>query len=206
MSSNPVFRFLSGLFSRTAADSKGALRGIADVYLADWPDWSDTYRGWKPISLLPASKESVKSSLKLAYAEWPEPVDWTVFSGFAMEFVDICSFISQSDLEFLASVEGRPVSSNPQLTTAVSLITVRPLPARDWLTESAEREARIARTRDDFLVRSVNFDYPTLSDAEIGRCRDIVLGTMIESAALAEEWSLYCTSIGRDSYVGDEES
>jgi hypothetical protein len=188
---------------RTKKETPQQLREIANEFIENWPDWSDTYHGWKPDSLLPAPKEVVKKAMKQAYAEWPDPIDWTVFSSFAMEFVDIATFIDQVEVDFLESLKGRKGSSSLKDSDKDSdlFLTVRPIPMLQWRKSTADRESEIERIRDTFLVQSRFYDLSYLTAAECSRAREIVLSMLVESGGLSREWALFCTSIGRTSYV-----
>ncbi len=86
-----------GLFSRLLRwassqpdySSPRVLRAIWDGYCDQWPDNNERYSCWKPDSILPAPKWVIKRAMKLCYAEQPEAIDWTTYSGYFMEFVDL---------------------------------------------------------------------------------------------------------------------
>jgi hypothetical protein len=174
------------------------LRAIWDRYADQWPENNDRYRGWKPTSALPAPKWVIKRAMKLCYAEWPEPIDWAVFSPFFMEFVDLAMHLPQAEFEAIQSFREKRVmcgatqdNHDPLMHFIPQsvLATTRPI---EWSLEA------IVRVRDG-LRRSPAWNPVEVDDGELSAVRRIVLASTVEYEALIYEWRFYILSIGRDT-------
>jgi hypothetical protein len=177
-----------------------ALRAICNDYTDQWPDNNVRYHCWKPTSLLPAPKWAVKSAMKLGYAEWPEPIDWTVFSAFFMEFVDLALHLPQEKYAAIEKFRTRHIEScatddrhDPLLAFKLSSTLAVSYPIEECIK-------KIIRARDE-LRRSGTWDPVDVDDNELDAVRRIVVESATEFATLIQEWRFYILSIGRDQYV-----
>ena len=176
------------------------LRLIWESYSDQWAENNDKYSGWKPESVLPASKSAIKQAVKLAYKEWPEPVEWQVFSLFGMQFSDLANHLPKGQYEAIARLRHRPylqfgknASSDPLLEYKLSAFFAGTIPD-EFLVES------VVRIRDG-LRRSELWDPVDTSELEIDRVRAIILESTLEFASAINEWRLYMLSIGKDRYI-----
>ncbi|MDO8629925.1 MAG: hypothetical protein Q7R41_05480 [Phycisphaerales bacterium] len=177
------------------------LKEIFDTYSREWPDNSDLHNCWKPDTILPAPKWAVKRAMKLCYAEWPEPIDWTVFKAFFMEFVDLALHLPADDYAQIerfrkgriiqAKLEGQdPLKWYTQSSSLVTAMTMQ------------NGVDDILRIRDE-IKRSEIWDPIDADDDELDSVRRILLESEVEFASLTQEWRFYILSIGREKYIED---
>jgi hypothetical protein len=139
-------------------------------------------------------------AMKKYYADWPEPIDWHIYSTFFMEFVDLSLHLPDEDYAVLerfrkgrVMVCGTVQQGDPLLhyRTQSSLAAVFPM---DGCQKS------ILRVRDDF-ERSAAWDPIDVDDSGLKQVRQILLQSTTEFATMVQEWQFYVLSIGRDTYI-----
>ena len=179
------------------------LRAIWDNYSDQWVDNNDRYSFWKPASVLPAPKWAIKRAMKLGFSEWPEPIDWTIYSAFFMEFVDLSRHLPQEKYDAIQSFRKRRIKSHGEekkmhdsllmfrLNTSVRATDMQIEQSRYWITNIR-----------DGLRRSAAWDPVDVDDFELDTVRRILIESEVEFATLIEEWRFYILSIGRDQYQG----
>jgi hypothetical protein len=157
---------------------------------------------WKPLSILPAPKWAVKRAIKLCYAEWPEPINWTTFSGFFMEFADLALHLSQEDYVLVEKLRksrfrrfGEECSHDPLLMYRLQSGTAALFPI--------ENSAQLIIQIRDGLRRSTAWEPFDVDSDELEVIRRVLLESTTEYATLIQEWRLYIVSIGRDTYIGN---
>jgi len=178
------------------------LRAIFDTYSNQWVDNHDSYKRWKPDTILPAPKWAVKRAIKLCYADWREPIDWPVFSAFFMQFVDLALHLPAKDYAEInrfrkgrVACAGRERENDPLL----------------WYTQWSElaNASTTQHLRDEILRirdgvrRSAGWDPIDADDDALDTVRRILLESAVEFASLTEEWRFYILSIGREKYIRD---
>ncbi len=176
------------------------LRAIWDSYSNEWPDNNDRYGFWKPASVLPAPKWAIKRATKLCYAEWPEPINWTVYSGFFMEFADLALHLPQEEYDAIENFRRRPIKSRGTEDKNDPLLRFRPLATAACSYTTERSNEMIIRIRDG-LRRSAAWDPVGADDCELDVVRRILLESATEFATLIEEWRFYILSIGRDHFI-----
>jgi hypothetical protein len=191
---------LKQILGRESYSTRDELRVIWNDYSDRWPDNNDRYACWKPASILPAPKWAVIRAIKLGYAEWPEPIDWTVFSAFFMEFVDLAVHLPQEKYEVIERFRKRRVLCAGREDTHDPLLGYRlsSTLAPSYPIEKCYQD--IIRIRDG-VRRSVAWDPVDADDSELDAVRQILLESAVDSASLIQEWRFYILSIGRDHYL-----
>jgi hypothetical protein len=194
-------RLLSSRSSQPDYSDPHELRAIRDTYSNEWPDNNDRYKYWKPASVLPAPKWAIKRAMKLAYAKWPEPIDWTIFSAYFMEFVDLALHLPQENYDAIEHFRrgrikcgGRDDKHDPLLMFRLNANGC------EFLT-TEHLSQKIINIRDGF-ERSAAWDPVDADDNELALVRGILLESTTEFSTLIEEWRFYILSIGRDKYIG----
>jgi len=191
-------------FSRVAIDWKkysapDELRVIWNDYSDRWPDNNERYAQWKPASILPAPKWAVMRAIKLAYAEWPRPIDWTVFEGFFMEFVDLALHLPQEKYELIERFRKRRVLCCGREDTHDPLFGyMLSIPSSLYSIEKCYQD--IIKIRDG-MRRSAAWDPVDADDSELDAVRQILLESAVDFASFIQEWRHYILSIGRDRYL-----
>jgi hypothetical protein len=181
------------------------LRAIWGAYSDQWPDNHDRYSIWKPESILPAPKWKVREAIKLAYAEWPEPVDWEVFSSVFMEFADLANHLPDEAYSVIQRFRQRKVRCAGTDSNKDPLLLFH-LSSTLAVTQTFQRcEQQIVRVRDG-LRRTPTWDPIGADDNELDAVRQILLKSTTEFATLIQEWRLYILSIGKDKYIQDSHS
>lgn len=171
------------------------LRAIADEYVDQWPDHNDQYQCWKPDSILPAPKWAVKRAMKLAYAEWPEPIDWTMFNVFFMEFVDLARYLPQEQYSAIEKFRTRHITNCGTRDIHDPLIFFRSQSSTLAATYTIEQ-----CIEDIISARDGLRDPVDVEDNELDAVRPILVESATEFATLVQEWHFYILSIGRDPY------
>lgn len=180
------------------------LREISRTYIDEWPDNNERYKRWKPDTILPAPKWAVKQAMKLCFAEWPEPIDWTVYGFFFMEFVDLALHLPVADYAQIERfIRGRIIQGRREREyEGDPLLWLTPCSALDRLMTIQMHMDKIVEIRDG-LRRSMAWDPIDASDHELDNVRRILLESTVEFASLTQEWRFYILSIGRENYVQD---
>jgi hypothetical protein len=178
------------------------LRAVWDRYCEQWPDNNDRFKGWKPASILPAPKWAIKRALKLCYAEWPEPIDWTIFRAFFMEFVDLALHLPQERYDAIEKFRKGRINCCGRENKHDPLLDFRLLPSTGCFPGIEDSNKWIIRIRDGFR-RSKVWDPVDANDHELDVVRQILLESTTEFFTLIEEWRFYILSIGRDQFVKD---
>lgn len=178
------------------------LMAIWNDYSDQWPDNNDRYKCWKPASVLPAPKWAIKRAMKLAYAEWPEPIDWTVFSSFFMEFVDLALHLPQEKYDAIENFRKRRIKCCGKEDNHDSLLRFRlsSTLAVSCLIEHSKQ--KIIQIRDG-MRRSAAWEPVDVDDYELDVVRRILLESTADFATLIQEWRFYILSIGRDQYIAE---
>lgn len=177
------------------------LRQVFDIYSDEWPDNHHTYKCWKPDTLLKHPKWAIKQAVKLVYAEWPKEIDWTIFSAFYQEYIDLALHVPAKDYELIKRLRdcgihcGGIKRKHDPLTGYVPLHSLAALHQINYAAD-------IKRVRDE-IRRSTVWDPVEFSEKEITEVRRILLESWIAFAAFSFEWDLYIMSIGRDTYKRD---
>jgi hypothetical protein len=165
-----------------------------------WPNNNTRYSCWKPASVLPAPKWAVKRAIKLCYAEWPEPIDWGVFSPFFMEFADLALHLPQEQYDTIESFRKRRITCGGKETEHDPLLMFRLNSGLATAYAMEQCNQDIIRIRDG-LRRSVAWDPVGVNDYELDAVRRILLESTVEYASLIQEWRFYILSIGRDQFI-----
>jgi hypothetical protein len=140
--------------------------------------------------------------MKLGYAEWPEPIDWTVYSSFFMEFVDLALHLPQEKYDAIENFRKRRIKCcgkekedkhDPLLMFRLSSTLAVACPI-----EHSNQE--IIQIRDG-LRRSAAWEPVDVDDDELDAVRQILLESTVDFASLIQEWRFYILSIGRDRYI-----
>ena len=176
------------------------LRVIWDSYSDQWPDNNDRYGCWKPASLLPAPKWAVKRAMKLCYAEWPEPIDWTVFSAFFMEFVDLGLHLPQEKYDAIENFRKRRIKCCGKEDKLDPLLMFRLSSTLAVTCPIEHSNQEIIQIRDG-LRRSAAWEPVDVDDDELDAVRRILLESTVDFASLIQEWRFYILSISRDQYI-----
>ena len=138
--------------------------------------------------------------MKQFYADWPEPIDWDIYSCFFMEFVDLSFHLPDEDYAVLerfrkgrVMVCGTEEKGDPLLMyqESCSLAVSYPID---------ECQKSIVRVRDGFK-RSAAWDPIDVDDRGLENVRRILLQSTTGFASMMQEWRFYILSIGRDSYI-----
>ncbi len=176
-----------------------ALRVIWNNYIDQWPDNNIRYQCWKPVSLLPAPRSAVKRAMKMVYAELPEPIDYTVYSAFYMEFADLALHLPD---EKFAKIEkfrksrvkccGKETNEDPLLTYMCHL-----LPTNASMYRIEDLTKYITDAKEGFK-RSITWDPIDVDDNDLETVHQIVVESTVDFATLIQEWRSYIQSIGRD--------
>lgn len=179
------------------------LREICHTYIDEWPENNESYTHWKPDTVLPAPKWVVKRAMKLCYAEWPEPIDWTVYSFFFTEFADLALHLPADDYAQIESFrKGRIVRAGLErehpLLTFTQSSTLAIASTIQYLMDD------IVRIRDG-VRRSRVWDPIDAGDNEVDNVRRILLESAVEFGSLTQEWRFYILSIGREKYEENAE-
>lgn len=193
-------RLLNGGSSQPDYSDPSELKAIWDSYSDQWPDNSNRYSFWKPASVLPAPKCAIKCAMKLAYAEWPEPIDWTIFSSFFMEFIDLAMHLPQEKYDAIENFRKQRIIRCGKEINRDPLLMFRLCSSGFYILPIEELEKSIIRVRDG-LQRSVSWDPVDVDDYELDTVRQILLESTTEFATLIQEWGFYILSIGRDQYI-----
>jgi len=179
------------------------LRAIYYDYINQWPENHSRYQCWKPASLLPAPKWAIKRAMKLRYAEWPEPIDWTVFSVFFMEFADLALHLSEKQYSAIEEFRKQRIVScgmhnkhDPLLFYSLSSTLAASTPI--------EHVIKMITAARDGLRRSSTWNPVEVDDNELDAVRRIVVESTTDFAVLIQEWRFYILSIGRDRYISEE--
>jgi hypothetical protein len=202
-----------GIFNRLLSLGSGQpdysapqeLRAIFDSYCHQWPDNNERYDCWKPASVLPAPKWAVKNAIKLVYTEWPEPIDWTVFSSFFMEFVDLALHLPQEKYNAIDNFRKLRIARCKEENKFDPLLLVK-LPstlAVGYTIEHSNQE--IIQIRDKLQLPST-CEPVDVDDCEIAAIHQILLESTVEFATLIQEWRFYILSVGRDQYIAKSDS
>jgi hypothetical protein len=176
------------------------LRAIGSTYFEQWPENSERYKCWKPASILPAPKWAVKRAMKLCYAEWPEPIDWGIFSPFFMEFVDLALHLPQEQYNIIDAFRKRRIMCGGKENGYDPLLDFSQSSTLAVACTSEQCNEDIINVRDT-LRRSIAWDPVDAEDHELDAVRRIVLESTVEYATLIQEWRFYILSIGRDRYI-----
>jgi len=176
------------------------LRAICEEYSDQWPENNERYKCWKPSSLLPAPKWAVKRAMKLCYAEWPGPIDWTVFSAFFMEFVDLALHLPQEKYDAIENFRKRRIRFCGEEVKEDPLLMLRLFSNLAVVCPIEQSNQDIIRIRDG-LRRSAAWEPVDVDDSELDSVRRILLESTADFAALIQEWRFYILSIGRDRYI-----
>jgi len=190
-------RFLKLKSCQTEYPDYFELRRIWDAYSNQWPINNEQYKNWKPISVLPAPKWEVKRAIKLGFAEWPEPIDWGVFSPFFMEFVDLANHLPEDEYSVIQRFRKRQINSGDRHHDP--LLTFELLSNLAVVQSVQQCEEKIVRVRDG-LRRSAAWNPVGADDRELDTVRRILLKSTTEYASLIQEWRFYILSIGRDTF------
>lgn len=191
-------RLLNQLLNRPSYPSEYSdpndLRAIWKNYIDQWPDNNVRYHCWKPASLLPAPRWAVKRAMKLVYTELPEPIDWTVYSAFFMEFADLALHLSAEEYSIIEKFRksriiwcGKEKKHDPLLMYMLPLNTAYTI---DHLVDM------ITGARDGFR-RSPTWDPVDADDNELNAVHRIVVKSTRDFASLIQEWRFFTLSIGR---------
>lgn len=189
-------RWFGSSSQRAGAPVFDELRTISNSYIEQWADGNAAYDCWKPDTLLPATKPIVKRALMLCYAEWPDPIDWTIYSSFFMEFVDLARHIPSDEyaqIELFRQGRVRELGNEHHDPLQTFRISSTLAVGRD----QASNINTIVRIRDG-MQRSQIWDPIDADDCALRAARRIVLESAVEYAVLCEEWRFYTTSIGRN--------
>jgi len=165
--------------SPVAMPDASALRRIWNDYSDQWPANNEKFSHWKPASILPAPKWIVKGAVKLGYAEWPEPIDWGVFSPFFMEFVDLANHLPEQEFSVIQRFRERRIhcaGKDHDLLLGFELLS--PLAVSQSVRQCEEQ---IARVRDG-LRRSAAWDPIGADNRELDAVRQILLRSTVEFA------------------------
>ncbi|MCX7425451.1 MAG: hypothetical protein NTW96_07480 [Planctomycetia bacterium] len=176
------------------------LRAIWNDYSDQWPENNERYECWKPASVLPAPKWAVKRAMKLRYAEWPEPIDWNVFSAFFMEFADLALHLPQGKYDAIANFRKRRISCCGKEDKHDPLLPYRPSSALAASYQIEQCNQEIIEVRDG-LRPSVAWEPVDVNDHELDVVRRILVESTADFASLIQEWRFYILSIGRDQYI-----
>jgi hypothetical protein len=193
-------RLLSGGSSKPDYSAPHELRAIWNSYSDQWPDNNERYGFWKPASVLPAPKWAIKRAMKLCYAEWPEPIDWTVFSVFFMEFVDLALHLPQEKYDAIENFRKRRIMCCGKEDKYDPLLMFRLSSTLATACPIEHSNQAIIEIRDG-LRRSSAWDPVDVNDYELDAVRRILLESTTEFATLIQEWRFYILSIGRDQYI-----
>jgi hypothetical protein len=194
---NILYKLL-GRGSKKPDYSTATLRALWEIYSDQWPD--NNTRCWKPTSFLPAQKSAIKRAAKLCYAEWPEPVDWTVYSAFFMEFTDLALHLPEEKYRAIENFRkcriltfGEESKHDPLLHFTLSSTLA--------VSHTVEHCNQAIINVRDRLRRSQVWAPVGVDDEAIGVIRSILLESTVEFASLINEWQFFILSIGRDKYV-----
>ncbi len=182
------------------------LRAIFNDYTDQWPDNNDRYKSWKPISILPAPKWVLKHAMKLGYAEWPGPINGTVFSAFFTEFVDLAMHLPQEKYDAIERFRRQRIrwcGKEDENDKWLGFFAISPMLhcADTYSVEQCRQE--IIQIRDG-LRRSPVFDPVDMDDRELDAIRRILIEITTDVATLIQEWRFYILSIGRDQYIPEK--
>jgi len=141
--------------------------------------------------------------MKLCYAEWPEPIEWAVYSPFFMEFVDLALHLPQHEYAKIESFRKRRIvsfgkESNRDPLSLFRLSSGSATAQGNTLNDLSTQN--ILNIRNG-LRRSAAWDPVDANDDELDAVREILLESATEFATLIEEWRFYILSIGRDTYI-----
>lgn len=202
---------LSRLFGKgvgqTDYSSPDVLRAVYNDFLHQWPINSQKYIVWKPASLLPAPKWAVKRALKLGYEEWDGPIDWTVYSGFFMEFADLAAHLSDDDFAAIANFRTRYTFGFKEDNAPLEAVMNDPL-LHFYIHSNCAAELSYEDCAKQ-IIHARGFDYSPLwgndggDVAEIHNVRRILVESATELATLIQEWRFYILSIDRYQYRED---
>ena len=195
-------RLLNWGSSQSDYSAPHELRAIWDNYSDQWPDNNERYVCWKPASVLPAPKWAIKRAMKLCYAEWPEPIDWTVFSAFFMEFVDLALHLPQEKYDAIEKFRKRGIMRCGEEYKHDPLLMFRLSSTLAVFGSIEQSNQEIIQIRDG-LRRSAAWDPVDVDDYELDVVRRILLESTAEYATLIQEWRFYILSIGRDQYINN---
>jgi len=193
-------RLLSWGFSQPDYTAPHELRVIWASYFDQWPNNHERYSCWKPATVLPAPKWAIKRAMKMSYADWPEPIDWTVFSCFFMEFVDLALHLPQEKYDAIEKFRKRRIILCGEEDKHDPLLLFRLSSTLAAASQIEHSNQAIIRIRDG-LRRSADWEPVDVDDYELDAVRRFLLESTVEFASLIQEWRFYILSIGRDQYI-----
>ena len=195
--------FFTSLFGKGAHRKQADLLDLGAVwnsYSDQWPQNNERFDGWKPSSILPASKADVRAAVRIAYQEWTGVLDWTIFSAFFMEYVDLALHVPPDDYEAIKAFRGEHASSprtgkfrDPFSRFKLSSTLAVSMPD-DVLNHS------ILDIRNHF-ASEMRFNYPDSNNAEVGKLKAILLRSATEFCSEVAAWRYFILSVGKDTYV-----
>lgn len=195
-------RILRPIVDRSPRYTPRELRAVFDRYSSEWPSNNTEYAGWKPRSLLPANPDMVRQAIKLCYAEWPGVIDWTVYSAFHMEYVDLAAHISDDDYSLITRFRKGRVMECGKLSTRDPLLMHTPI-SNLMVSMPPEQHIEDIKRYRESLRRSSAWDPIDVNDYTLESIRRIVVTSRAEMASLDCEWKFYIASIGRDDYTAE---
>lgn len=185
-------------------EDKTLLREIWKQYCAEWPENHESFSHWKPDTLLPAPRWALKRAIKLCYSEWEQELDWTIFSSFSMEFMNLGMHIPAADYALIERFRKGRVSIVRQEPKDGDDPLLLYLPSVIGILEPFQQHVDAIRKIRDNLKRSDIWNPIDADDHEIAEVRRILLTSAVDRASLLQEWRYYAVSIGRDVYVMED--